>query len=268
MDIENYTAEKRLNIWTYWESIDSKPMPSYLQLCLNAIKKTNPGANVRLVTPNNMKQYIPHIDIPLNDIKLKDRNKNPISLKTDYLRVRLLHDHGGLWLDIDCIPLRNLGSIVNRYLSSYSFVGMRKTSKEKPYFTNNFMASRADGNIVREYLKKITEHIEKKVRKKELFKWSEIGSDMLTPIVEASNKESLLVLDENLIHPFDFKEHLLLERALEHKKIESILSEKISDKTYCLMLYNALISERFKSLTKDEVLLSNTIIGHMSLIHI
>jgi mannosyltransferase OCH1-like enzyme len=263
MNLENNTTEKRLNIWTYWESVDSKPMPAYLQLCLNAIKKTNPTANIHLVTPNNINQYIPKIHVPLDNIKLKDSTKNPISLKTDYIRVRLLHDYGGLWLDIDCIPLQNIEGMINKYLKSYKFLGMRKTSKSKAYFTNNFMASRARGNIVTEYLREITGHIEKKVQKEEPFEWSEIGSAMLTSIIEANKQEDLFTLEESLIHPFDFTEHHLLEKPLEDTKIHSIISKKITKNTYCLMLYNALISEEFKSLSQEEILLSNTVIGHV-----
>ncbi|MDG2472666.1 MAG: capsular polysaccharide synthesis protein [Pseudomonadales bacterium] len=263
MNLENDTTEKRLNIWTYWESVDSKPMPAYLQLCLNSIKKTNPTANIHLVTPININQYIPQIDVPLDDIKLKDSTKNPISLKTDYIRVRLLHDYGGLWLDIDCILLQKIEGMINQYLKSYSFVGMRKISKSKPYFTNNFMASRARGNIVTEYLREMTRHIEKKVKKEEPFEWSEIGSAMLTSIIKENNQENSFTLEESLIHPFDFTEHLLLEKPLEDIKIYSIISEKITKNTYCLMLYNALISEEFKCLSHEEILLSNTVIGHV-----
>lgn len=258
-----FTLKERLNIWTYWESTDNKKMPAYLELCFETIKNQCINSNIHLVTPDNINEYINKNDLDLDQIKLQDKNKNPVSLKTDFLRVKLLHDYGGLWLDIDCIVLTDIGHQINNYLKSYEFIGMQKYSKSPPYVTNNFMASRKEGAVIKKYLEQISQKIKFKLSMDEEFSWSEIGSSMLTPIINDNSISPVLLLAEEQIHPFDFTEAEVLEREKKPQDRIIYLSKRINDDTKCVMLYNALHSNEFKSLNKNEVLQSNCIIGDL-----
>lgn len=261
---EKSTVSNKLNIWTYWESPHGQEMPGYLALCFQSIVKQCVNSNVHLVTPENIHQYIDKMDLDLNSIRMEDNNKNPISLKADYIRARLLHDHGGLWIDIDCIIMQDVGQKIDSLLLQHDFICMQKKSKATPYITNNFMASVKGGVVIKNHLDEMSKTIKHKLINNERFSWSEIGASLLTPIVNQHINTGVLLLPEKQIHPFDFTEASILEEkenTIEEKI--NILKEKINENVQCVMLYNALHTDEFKSLNKEQVLQSNTIIGDL-----
>tara|TARA_B100000767_G_scaffold273423_1_gene303489 strand:+ start:1132 stop:2805 length:1674 start_codon:yes stop_codon:yes gene_type:complete len=261
---EKNTVSNNLNIWTYWESPDGQEIPGYLALCVQSIEKHCGNSNIHFVTPNNIHRYIKNMDLDLDSIRMEDNNKNPIALKADYIRAKLLHDYGGLWVDVDCIIMQDIGQKINDLLLEYDFIGMQKNSKSPSYITNNFIASVKGSVIVKIYLDEITKIIKHKKINNEQFSWSEIGSSLLTPIVNQHINQGVLLLPEHQIHPFDFTEASILEE--KEKPVEEkidILKEKLHENVQCVMLYNALHSDEFKSLNKEQVLQSNTIIGDL-----
>lgn len=86
---ENYT------VWFLWWQGESS-MPPVIRACYASVIKYSNGHNVQLVTKDNFEQFI-----SLPDYILKKRDKKIISLThfSDILRICLLHEHGGLWLD-------------------------------------------------------------------------------------------------------------------------------------------------------------------------
>ena len=73
------------------------------------------------------------------------------------------------------------------------------------------MASVKGSEIIKNYLDKATKHIQDKINEQSVFYWNEIGSDLLTPIIEKFTKDAY-IFDEKLIHPFDFTESWMLEK--------------------------------------------------------
>lgn len=59
----------------------------------------------------------------------KDISTVPIALKTDYIRVRLLHGYGGLWVDADTILMNNLHNIASKLAHGVDFIGCGCTGK-------------------------------------------------------------------------------------------------------------------------------------------
>lgn len=249
----HHPSKDKLNIWTYWENPPGKSIPGYLELCLEHIVKTCKNSNVHLVTPENISRYIPELQVDLDSIVLKDCS-SAIALKADFIRVSLLHEYGGLWLDIDCIPLIDLSAPVGHALSRAPLACMKKTSKSPAYFTNNFLASTAKGTLIGKYLAQITEVINKKNRLGETYEWTELGSKLLTSIIEKNPTESIYIFDEDQIHPFDFTQSKTLETAFASDKNKS----PPPCETLCVMLYNQKISNNFKTLSKQKVMQSNT----------
>ena len=256
--------KNKLQIWTYWESANNSKKPAYLELCFQTLQKHCIDSEIHLVTPDNIHSYIKDLDINLDDIKLEDPQKNPISLKADYIRARLLHDHGGLWLDMDCIAFNNFDHEITTFLKKYDFICMQKNSKSPPYVTNNFMASVKGGVVIKSYLEQMTQTIKRKLSEDKAFSWSEIGSSMLTPIVNANINNGVFLLPELQVHPFDFKEAKLLEVEKTSEERISLLENKINQDTKCVMLYNALHSNEFKSLNHNQIFESNCLISEKS----
>lgn len=111
------TQNNKPYLFVYWELINgaTKP-PDYISMCLELIKKNGSRFfNVVALNEKNVFDYIP-------DLR-KDINTLPIALKTDYIRVKLLYNQGGVWLDMDTILMNNLKDIADKLNSGVDFLG-------------------------------------------------------------------------------------------------------------------------------------------------
>ena len=248
------------HVWTYWSNVYDDRMPPYLRLCLDTIKTQCHGADVVLVTPENMHDFLDDSDIKvdLSCIEMRDPANPAVSLRTDYIRVALLRKYGGLWVDIDCVMLRNPVELLKRDLRVHDFVAMRKESSKTKHISVSFMASRPNGKIISEYKRQIEVLIDHKFSMDEKFGWSEIGSDLLTPIVNAHNEAVMLWPEEN-IHPFDYTEKDIMERNV----LNFDLSGRISSSTICCMLYHSLFALETQYLPTWALLESDIVLSRI-----
>jgi mannosyltransferase OCH1-like enzyme len=94
-------------LWVYWENLNGNKTPSYIQLCLDIIKKNGSKYfNVILLNESNIFYYLQNLRKDINDL--------PIALKTDYIRVRLLYKYGGLWMDADTLLMNDIKHIADK----------------------------------------------------------------------------------------------------------------------------------------------------------
>ena len=118
-------VEKRKHyLWVYWEKIATKEikLPDYIQLCLDIMKKnTKYTFDMVLLDQNNIYSYIPDLRKDINDL--------PIALKTDYIRIKLLHLYGGIWVDADTIVMTDLQLIQYKLTEGVDFIGAGCTGK-------------------------------------------------------------------------------------------------------------------------------------------
>lgn len=98
-------------IWMCWTG--NNPIPPHLQLCVKTVQR-NSNLPVVIVTPSNLLQYVPNPHPAYSYLHLQHR--------ADYLRCCLLHQYGGIYLDMDTIVLRDLSSLFD-LLDSYDAVG-------------------------------------------------------------------------------------------------------------------------------------------------
>eukprot|EP00930_Biecheleria_cincta_P057869 TRINITY_DN43740_c0_g1_i1.p1 TRINITY_DN43740_c0_g1~~TRINITY_DN43740_c0_g1_i1.p1 ORF type:complete len:674 (+),score=101.55 TRINITY_DN43740_c0_g1_i1:88-2109(+) len=98
-------------IWMCWTG--NNPIPPHLQLCVKTIQR-NSNLPVVIITPSNLLQYVPNPHPAYSYLHLQHR--------ADYLRCRLLHQYGGIYLDMDTIVLRDLSGLFD-LLHSYDAVG-------------------------------------------------------------------------------------------------------------------------------------------------
>lgn len=97
-------------IWTYWEKLEGRPMPEYLELCFETMVMHNPSCEFIVVSEENVRDYVPDLDPRWFEVYASDRNDPGLSIATraDYIRMRLVHEQGGIWLDADTVVVRNL----------------------------------------------------------------------------------------------------------------------------------------------------------------
>jgi len=86
---DNYT------VWSIWWQGEDQ-MPVIVKVCFETLKKYSNGHKVNLITKNNFQHFV---DLP--DYILKDVKNGRISIThlSDVLRICLLYEYGGLWLD-------------------------------------------------------------------------------------------------------------------------------------------------------------------------
>lgn len=95
----------RENVFTFWEGT----MPSYIQLCMMTWKF--PCANLIILNYGNLKNYT-----NISDDALEQLKRFTLPQIADYVRVHVLRDQVGYWLDADTI-------IINCELPTTNMIG-------------------------------------------------------------------------------------------------------------------------------------------------
>lgn len=133
-----------LPIWIFWWQGENE-MPPVVKSCLNSVRKYAGAHPVRVVSQHNIDEYL---TIPQH---IKDRLKQNVGDMmqgmsfihfSDYVRMALVYEHGGIWLDATCMltaPLyvpqnasfvsvrtNKLGSVPNRGKWNIYYLGAAK----------------------------------------------------------------------------------------------------------------------------------------------
>jgi len=94
-------------VWfLWWQGIDY--MPPIVHICYQTLLKFSNGHSVNLITKDN---YMNYTEIPEFIIRKVNKNQISITHLSDIMRLCLLYDHGGLWVDSTVLlsmPLSNL----------------------------------------------------------------------------------------------------------------------------------------------------------------
>ena len=90
-----FNKNSELPIWVCWLQGEEK-MPSIPKICLNNLRKNSNGHQVNVITFENYSEYV---SIPNYIIDKVKTNKITFVHFTDILRICLLFERGGLWID-------------------------------------------------------------------------------------------------------------------------------------------------------------------------
>jgi hypothetical protein len=152
-------------IWTYWENRYGPAMPPYLGLCLDSVRRHAGGAHLVVVRPETLTDYVS--SRPTGFDALLPAHK------ADYLRVRLLHDHGGMWIDADTIVFADLVANFLCHLDNAELVFLGSSG-----LSQSFFASRARGAFVADCLARMHDVLAGGGG----LRWSSLGADILRPV--------------------------------------------------------------------------------------
>lgn len=95
-------------VWQYWEQNGNTKRSPCLDLCQQTVLRNCGNARVVCITPQNLTCFIEE-GLPAPVWALKK-----IAQRADYIRVRAVAAHGGMWMDTDTILVRPLTPIWNR----------------------------------------------------------------------------------------------------------------------------------------------------------
>ena len=93
-------------IWTFW---DSSSVPDLPKKCMEGWKRLNPDHQVTVITPQNIHNCI-RSPVPSNYYKLSSQ------AKSDWVRLAILAEKGGIWMDSTVILTASLDYIHNTQL--------------------------------------------------------------------------------------------------------------------------------------------------------
>jgi glycosyl transferase-like sugar-binding protein len=224
-------------IWLYWEG----PMPPLISLCCRTVSAHNEDV-VLLDRAGFDKLFIHDRDIDIDALALNH--------KSDFIRAYLLKHYGGLYIDADCIVMRNLGELFEK-AAQFGFVGYREPLG---YMSCNFMAAAAGGVVISDHYRRLCETL----RRGKPLAWLDLASVPMDHAI-ANHSGHSFVLQTESVMPVSWQDSDLfcLRRTdedhahhfnpasycymLSHNTIKSRLQTRI----LCYMPESALLNDRY-----------------------
>ncbi len=226
-----------LPVWFYWEG----ERADWIEACHQTILAKAP--NVRFLTPETFDElWTEDRDINLSRLYVAHR--------ADFIRAYLLAKFGGLWLDADCIVMRDLQFLLDK-LGEYDFIAHRE---REGLFTNDLMAAKSDSVIARQFYEKIC----KVLRQNRAISWREIGGEPLTEILR-NTKARFLELACEQVQPVCWSEpekFFVAGNDAEHLK-------KLDESAICYMLSNGAVIKYQKEYPKACLTAENTFFSYL-----
>ncbi len=108
---ENEKIKNTDNIWVFWwQGINNAP--NIVKTCIKSIKENSGKHNVIIVDKNNYKKYT---NIPNYIIEKVNDGKITLTSFSDIVRMDLLYNNGGIWMDATIFMTKELDSNIYNY---------------------------------------------------------------------------------------------------------------------------------------------------------
>lgn len=88
-------------VWTYW---NSPTLPLLVERCIANWRRMNPGFDIRVLDDAKLREWVPDAPEALAHVAPARRS--------DWIRLRLLRDHGGIWIDASTLLTRSLDWVI------------------------------------------------------------------------------------------------------------------------------------------------------------
>jgi Capsular polysaccharide synthesis protein len=114
-------------IWTFWDSND---IPNFVSKSIDSWRRHSPGFTINVVTPSNFTEYFTDEEIKI----IHEADSGP--RKSDYVRLFILADKGGIWSDASMVATRSHDWIIDEQKSKgFEFFGYdREYSTTRPEY--------------------------------------------------------------------------------------------------------------------------------------
>lgn len=137
-------------IWTYWDQ-GINNLPYFNQECIKSWKKFNPKFKVILLDRYNLFKYLNYQDLPEN------WSYFPPQLKSDFVRIALLDNYGGVWMDSSIICIKPLNKLFtfDKSLEGFALQGFSRNN-DLSVFENWFISARKGSYIIKKWREEFT----------------------------------------------------------------------------------------------------------------
>jgi hypothetical protein len=208
-------------IYTFWDG----PMPGYIKLCLATWKQP-----YTMLTYENLNQY--------TDIDAERLKRYTLPQQSDYIRVHVLRDNGGWWLDADTI-------MITGKLPETDMVG------DPLMRTNSIGVLHSVPEMFKEWAQYQDDVLNAPGFNK---KWSVMGNDFTDKYVKEHEDIRIYPIDD--FYPETYMIDEYKTRFEKYLRFYFSLDYHLSDirKTDLLMLHNSWTPGWYKNLTESDVL--------------
>lgn len=131
-------------LWAYW---DSEKIPSIVQKCIDGWKQFNPDWKVVVLNKTNLKQYLTISDIYINHPNFNDSHAR----FTDFVRLCVLAEHGGVWIDASIILKERLDKWLFQKEAEFAgfYLEQFTTRESSPVIESWFLACQRDSEFMK-----------------------------------------------------------------------------------------------------------------------
>jgi hypothetical protein len=180
-------------IWTYWDNVEIPPL---VEACINSWYQRCPEYEITLVTPGNLTEFISETP---NDFFSQTPQR-----QSDYIRLCLINEYGGIWMDATTICFKGLDYVRTSAEMNYSdFVAYYNKSHTNdcrfPIVESWFFASSKRSKFVANW-------------KEEFYKSINMGE--VEYIKYLSKSFEIKNLQQNLRTPYYFSIHIAAQKLL------------------------------------------------------
>lgn len=238
------TPDASRAIWMYWENLSGRSRPAYLDLCLDTIRRHAGDADVRVVDRETVFTWLP-------DLRPDVWEGLPGPMhRSDYARTRLVHDHGGLWLDFDVIAVSPLGELLDR-LDEHEVVGWGGDLEGR--FYNNLFAGRPGAALLAEWIRR-QDAVVAATDDLTMLPWAALGMDIMWPLAKRSEYHDI---PSRRIAPVPwYAWRQLLSRVASPPDV-------LAHRPVTVMLWNSVMSPSVGALPRERVLAGQTLLSRL-----
>lgn len=186
-----------MRIFSFWEPRDK--IPYYLQLCMETWKKFLPDCSVIVLDMKNVENYV-----DLSTLEKKGGGIDKLfsgrfsfMLIADVIRVMLLQQHGGIWLDLDTIILSNRAKKMFSRNKNFPVSFFGDIDKRSVHLA--LINSSPNAELMNLWLNFIKEKLAT-LNADTIIKWDFFGNSFINDYAK-NHPEEIEIIDRNLVMP-------------------------------------------------------------------
>ncbi|WFP96568.1 capsular polysaccharide synthesis protein [Acinetobacter sp. ANC 7201] len=128
-------------IWVYWHE---KKLPKVIEICVERIKRLNPDYEFFLLNDGNLNDFVEG----LNDFEFLK-----VQHKSDYIRLFLLENYGGVWMDASILTFSSIDvftkALEENHAGFFAFFNEKRTTDfEYPIIESWFVAAEKNNTFI------------------------------------------------------------------------------------------------------------------------
>lgn len=259
-------------IFTFWEPRGK--IPGYLQLCMKTWKKFLPEYEIRLLDYQKSKVYLG--DKLFSNIICKNMT---LPIQADAIRVAILHEYGGIWMDVDNIILN--GSFIKDIKNcELAMIGNNQTKMKDMAF----IYATSNSSLLDKWLKELIfkvkyfkkfihsskkNNIHRNNSLKNIKIWNYLGNGIIDKLAINASKTEFYDIDRNALNVFPERTFFKNSSLNNIKKYKLFYFKNrdihliINNTKNILLLHNSWTPLKYKQKTKDEFLKENVLLSKL-----